>query len=210
MKIAVALLALAFAGVVAGQVALNARLAALEARLVKAAPPAPKAAHEDPAPAPAPAPPAPAPAPQPPPPAPAPAPAAAEFRQAVERVLDEIRREQDAQWQERVRKAGMDVLSKALALNAGQEQLVTPVVEEHLRKIQSFWWPGTVTDDSGQERTLTYEEKVRLSDEARRAMDERMRLFLTGAQLAAYEEWARQWRQEAPKRTGDVGPLRWF
>lgn len=132
------------------------------------------------------------------------------FREAVTRVLEEIRREEDAKWDRRVRKAGVDLLSKELGLNRAQEELITPIVEEHLRDIQTYWWPGTVRGDDGQDRALGYDEKVKLSDEARKRVDERVRMILGGAQSAAYQDWVRTWREEAPKRAGEVGPLRWY
>ncbi len=133
-----------------------------------------------------------------------------ELRQAVVQVLEELKREEDAKWQERVKKSGVDLLEKALALNPGQVELVTPVVEEHLKAIQAVWWPGTVKNDDGTERALTYDEKLKFSAEARARVDERMRQLLGGAKAAQYDDWVRAWREEAPKRTGEAGPLRWY
>jgi hypothetical protein len=140
---------------------------------------------------------------------PAPATEPAELKESVVRVLQELRREEDARWQERLAKAGVNVLSKELALTRTQEELLAPVVEEHLEAIRKFWWPGTVVEN-GQERALTYDEKVKLSDEARAKVDARVRAFLDRGQAAAYETWSKAWREEAPKRAGEVGPLRWF
>ena len=142
-------------------------------------------------------------------PTPVPAPEAPPLRESVVKVLEELRREEDARWQERVKKAGVSVLSKELALSRAQEELLTPVVEEHLAAIQKFWWPGTVVEN-GRERALTYDEKVKLSEEARAKVDARVRAFLDRGQSAAYDAWSRTWREEAPKRAGEVGPLRWF
>jgi hypothetical protein len=136
--------------------------------------------------------------------------AAPEVRETVIRILEELRVEENRRWDERVKRAGVDLLAKQLDLTPGQVDLATPLVEEHLKQIQSYWWPGTARDESGKERALTYEEKVRLSDEARAKMDDRVRLLLSRAQQAAYDEWVRKWREDAPKRSGEVGPLRWY
>jgi hypothetical protein len=132
------------------------------------------------------------------------------IREQVVRALEEIRKEEDAKWSERVKRAGVDVIAKAVGLTRDQQDLITPMVEEHLKAIQTIWWPGTEKDEKGEERTLSYEEKVKRSEEARAKVDERVRLFLMGTQRDAYETWAKGWREEAPKRTGEVGPLRWF
>ena len=188
----------------AGWISTSIRLAALEHRLpsrierVEIAPPA-----EPVVPPPTPR--------EPAPPPPAATPTAREnVRQAVVQVLEELKREEDARWQERVKKSGVDLLEKALALNPGQVELVTPVVEEHLKAIQAIWWPGTVKNEDGTERALTYDEKLKLSAEARAKVDERMRQLLGGAKAAQYDDWVRAWRDEAPKRTGEAGPLRWY
>ncbi len=189
---------------------LHARLSALEGRLVMSARPR---AAEVPERAEAPVPPAPAAAPAAKAeeaPAPANRPAEPALREQVVRALEEIRKEEDAKWSERVKRAGVDVIAKAVGLTRDQQDLITPMVEEHLKAIQTIWWPGTEKDEKGEERTLTYEEKVKRSEEARAKVDERVRLFLMGTQRDAYETWAKGWREEAPKRTGEVGPLRWF
>ena len=145
----------------------------------------------------------------------APAPKTAEpvaptLKQEVLKVLEEVKREEDARWQERVKRTGVDVIAKATGLTTQQQEMIAPFVEEHLKAVQAVWWPGTVKDEQGQERALTYDEKLKLSEEARAKVDARVRLFLMGAQRDAYDAWVKQWREEAPKRTGETGPLRWF
>jgi hypothetical protein len=137
-------------------------------------------------------------------------PVAPAFKEEVRKVLDEVKREEDAKWQERLKRSGVDVIAKAAGLTTQQQEMIAPLVEEHLKAVQSVWWPGTVKDEQGQERALSYEEKVKLSEEARAKVDARVRLFLMGAQRDAYDAWVKQWREEAPKRTGETGPLRWF
>ncbi len=200
---------LGYAILIGGLAVTNARIGSLEARLAapsarpRPAPAVPPEHPEPTLPAAVPAPPLPA---SPPTTGAAPAP---EFREAVVRVVEELRREEDARWQERVKKAGVAVLSKELALTRVQEELITPIVEEHLAAIQKVWWPGTVVED-GHERALTYDEKTKLSDAARALVDERVRTYLDRAQAEAYRQWAGAWRTEAPKRAGEVGPLRWY
>lgn len=132
------------------------------------------------------------------------------LRRAVRDVLAELKAEEDERWAERLRRSGIDVLAKELALNASQVELATPIVEEHLKAIQSAWYPGTVREPDGTERALTWEEKLRLSEEARARVDARIRTVLDGAQAARYDAWVRTWREEAPKKAGEVGPLRWY
>ena len=120
--------------------------------------------------------------------------------------MEEVKKEEDDRWRARMKKSGVDLLSKELGLTPDQERLIAPIVEEHLATIRSFWWSGA----SENKPTLSQEEKVRLSEQARSEVDNRIRLLLGGYQSQAYQEWATRWRQEAPKRSGDVGPLRWW
>ena len=132
-------------------------------------------------------------------------------KKQVEQSRAEEREKRNQDWGERMKVEGVAMVEKGIGtpLTEAQKEAIAPFFTDYSKKTQNIWWESG-RDESG--KVLTYDEKVKRSDEIRAEIYAKMKMSLTSSQAQQFDNWIKI-RNEKRSKNEEVegtGPLRWF